>query len=93
MGIVQLPRIELCCQRSHPVIYTDGIAKIMSLVCFQQTWQFLHLANSEEESQDEILCKVRKFLDILLPKFKQEFNLNHEATVDEDSISLIFNPL
>lgn len=91
MGIVELPRLEMYWQTKHPLIATTGISSVMSLVRFEQLYRFLHLANSDEQvpSGDpghDKLFKVRKLLDLVLPKFESEYTLHAPVTIDEAMI-------
>ena len=91
MGIVELPRLELYWQTKHPLIATTGISSVMSLIRFEQLYRFLHLANSDDQVPagspgHDKLFKVRRLLDLVLPKFQSEYTLHAPVTIDEAMI-------
>ncbi len=91
MGILDLPRLEMYWQTKYRLIATSGISSIMSRVRFEQLFRFLHLANnanilpSPDPSRDK-LFKVRKLLDLVLPKYETEYTLHASVTIDEAMI-------
>ena len=91
MGIVQLPRLEMYWQQSHPLLTTPGVSSIMSLVRFEQLFRFLHLANIDiqvpagQPGYDR-LYKVRGLLDIVTPLFESEYSLHEQVSIDEAMI-------
>ena len=91
MGILELPRLEMYWQTKYRLIATSGISSIMSRVRFEQLFRFLHLANSAnhlpatDPSHDK-LFKVRRLLDLVLPRFETEYTLHESVTIDEAMI-------
>ena len=91
MGIVCLPRLEMYWSTSHPFISTTGISSVMPLVRFEQIYRFLYLADSNlqvprDQSGYDRLFKVRKFLDLVVPRFESEYNLHEQVSIDEEMI-------
>ena len=61
------------------------------MVRFEQTFRFLHVANSNlqvdhDKPGYDRLFKVRKLLDLVLPHFESEYVLYRQITVDEAMI-------
>ena len=91
MGILELPQLEMYWQTKHPLVATTGISSIMSLARFEQIYRFLLLANSDEQApagdpDHDKLFKVRKLVDLVLPKFESEYTLHAPVTIDEAMI-------
>ncbi len=69
MGVVRSARLELYWEHtSFPLIETPGIARVMTLLRFEQLFRCFHLANNAPFSQPghDKLYKVRSLLDIVL---------------------------
>ena len=92
MGILKLPRLEMYWSKQHPHIATPGISDIMSRIRFQQIFRFFHLSTSSEQVHSfhqpgyDRLFKVRKFLDLVSPKFEQEYIPHKQVSIDEAMI-------
>ena len=93
MGILKLPRLEMYWSTQHPLVATCRLSKIMSTVRFQQIFRgFFHLNIAPCRfplcfSLGMIrLFKVRKLLDLVSPKFEQEYVPNKQVTIDEAMI-------
>ena len=91
MGILQLPRLEMYWQTTHPLIATTGMSAVMSRVRFEQIYRFLHLANSSDQVPSgqpghDKLFKVRKLLDLVSPKFESEYAVHQSVSIDEAMI-------
>ncbi len=90
MGIARLPQIEMYWSAKHDLI-RQNISNVMPLVRFQQILRFLHLNDSHTQISAgqpgyDPLFKVRRLLDIITPKFQQEYNLTESICVDEAMI-------
>ena len=91
LGILKLPRLELYWSNIDMHIATPGISQIMPLVRFQQIFRFFHLTNSENavlhgQPGHDRLFKVRSLLDLVVPKFGEEYTLHQQVSVDEAMI-------
>ena len=91
MGIAKLPRLELYWTKKHSWIQTPGISDIMSKTRFEQIFRFLHLCDNSQEKaigHPEYcrLFKVKKLLDLVQPRFDQEYNMHQECSIDEAMI-------
>ena len=63
----------------------------MTMNCFQQLFRCLHLANNSMQIPagqpgHDRLFKVRRLLDLLIPKFESEYTIHQECTIDEAMI-------
>ena len=64
----------------------------MSRIRFQQIFRFFHLSTSSKQVHSihqpgyDRLFKVRKFLDLVSPKFEQEYIPHKQVTIDEAMI-------
>ena len=93
MGIVVLPRLEMYWSSTHPLIATAGIASVMPLVRYEQIYCFLHLNDSSQQVPSgspghDKPFKLRKLLDLVIPRFESEYVLHIEVTIDEAMIPI-----
>lgn len=91
MGILKLPRLELYWQVKHRTIRSPGVSEIMPRNRFEQLFRFLHLNDSSLQHpvghpQYCRLFKVRKLLDLVEPRFDQEYHMHQQCTIDEAMI-------
>ena len=91
MGILKLPRLELCWSHQFPEIESPGISKVMTLVRFEQLFRYCHLSNNNNQIPCgqpgyNKLYKIRPLLDIIVPHFKKEYNIHKECSIDEAMI-------
>ena len=90
MGILKLPRLELYWTRQHPLLHTH-LRDVMPKERFLAILRALHLNDSSlqvpiGQPGYDPLFKVRKLLDVVLPRFEDQFNLNEEVSIDEAMI-------
>ena len=76
---------------SHPLIATSGMASAMPLVRFKQLFHFLHLNDSSEQLPIGVpghdkLFKVRKLLDLIIPRFESEYIPHKQGSIDKAMI-------
>ena len=88
MGILRLPRLRMYWNQSYKLCATKGISDIIGNNRFEQIWRFFHLCDNNDlipagQPGHDKLFKVRKFFDIILPTFENNYNLSREITVDE----------
>ena len=92
IAILKLPRLEMYWSKQHPIIETPGISNVMSRNRFQQIFRFFHLTSSSVQVHSvghpgyDRLFKVRKFLDLVCPKFENEYTPHKQVTIDEAMI-------
>ena len=90
MGIIRLPRLELYWTTTHPFLETN-IRNIFTKNRFLDILGNLHLNDSSKQAKVgepgyDPLFKVRKFLDVLCPRFEYEYNVHEEVSIDEAMI-------
>ena len=91
MGIIKLPRLELYWSQKYPQISTPGISAVMPLVRFEQLFRCLHLNDNSSQvprgtSGHDRLFKVRKLLNLVVPRFQSEYVMHQECSIDEAMI-------
>ena len=88
MGIVQKPTIHLY-WRTTSTIQTPFFPSIMSRDRFLQIMRYLHFTDNQEEVRDknspdyDKLFKIRKLIDLLLPRLSEVYNPERNLAIDE----------
>ncbi|XP_068680630.1 piggyBac transposable element-derived protein 4-like [Montipora foliosa] len=88
MEIVQKPTIHFY-WRTKSTIQNPFFPSIMSRNRFLQIMRYLHFTDNQEEVRDknspdyEKLFKIRKLLDLLLPRLSEVYNPERNLAVDE----------
>ena len=90
MGILRLPRLELYWTEQYPLIYTK-VREVMVKTRFLAILRALHLNDSSLQVPKgqpgyDPLFKVRKLLDLVTPRFEDQFNLDEWVSIDEAMI-------
>ena len=90
MGILRLPRLELYWTNQYPLIYTK-VREVMTKDRFLAILRALHLNDSSLQVSIgqpgyDPLFKVRKLLDLVTPRFEDQFNLHEWVSIDEAMI-------
>ena len=92
MGILQLlPCTEMYWQTYNNLMKTPGMSLIMSCVCFQHIFRFLHLAVrfhqilAGQPGHDK-LYKVQTYVDLITTQFTANYTLHQPVTIDEAMI-------
>ena len=90
MGILRLPRVELYWTNQYPLIYTK-VREVMVKDRFLAILRALHLNDSSlqvpmGQPGYDPLFKVRKLLDLVTPRFEDQFNLDEWVSIDEAMI-------
>ena len=90
MGIVQLPSVYDYWKRD-PIYHYSPITSRISRLRFMEINRYLHFADnstlaSSGTPQYNKLGKIEKVLQMLVEKFKENFNLNKHVSVDEAMI-------
>ena len=72
---------------TNPLITTSGVSSIMSRICFQQIFRYLHLAdNAQQLPADQPghdkLYKVRNVLDTLSRQVQSNYTPTEYVTID-----------
>ena len=91
MGIIKLPRLELYWSKQYNGIETPGIARVMPLVRFEQLFRCFHFSNNVNQIPHgqpghDKLFKIRSLLDVVVPRFQNEYSLHQECVIDEAMI-------
>lgn len=91
MGVLKSPRLEMYWTQKWPEIATPGISSIMPLRRFEQIFRFFHLTNNENQIPfgqpgHDTLYKVRELLDVVSPRFDEEYTIHQQCTIDEAMI-------
>lgn len=89
-GILKLPRLYLYWTTTHPLLQTK-VRDIMSSGRFFAILRALHLNDSTQrvpkgQPDHDPLFEVRKLLDLVTPRFEDQFNLHEEVSIDEAMI-------
>ena len=93
MGIVQKPTIHLYWRKTS-TIQTPFFPSIMSRDRFLQITRYLHFTDNQEEvtvknsPHYDKLFKVRKLLDLFLPRLSEVYHLERNLAVDETLVEL-----
>ncbi len=90
MGIIVLPRIEMYWSQKHALL-SQPLSQIMSLTRFEQISRYLHICNVSEQIPHgqpgyDPLFKLRKLLDMIVPKLQSEYNPHEQMSIDEAMI-------
>jgi len=90
MGISKLPELEMYWSQTY-LLLAQPISELMSFNCFQQILRFLHLNDSDQQVSHgqpgyDALFKVRKLLDLIIPRLMLEYHVHEELAVDEAMI-------
>ena len=87
MGVCKQPRLDLYWSTKF-LLSVHGVADVMTMNRFHRC---LHLANNSMQIPagqpgHDRLFKVRRLLDLLIPKFESEYTIHQECTIDEAMI-------
>ncbi len=92
MGIVQLPRLAMYWSTTHEEFAPVLVRKVMPRDRFFQLSRCLHVNATDPSSVTrgvadyDRLYKVRKLLDLVVPKFESVYTLHKELSLDEAMI-------
>ncbi|KAK6177155.1 hypothetical protein SNE40_015314 [Patella caerulea] len=72
------------------VASTPGFREVMERDRFLALWSFLHLVDETDPDLDKTdkIYKIRPMLDIILPKFREHYNVGQHLSLDEGMIPL-----
>ena len=90
MGLVELPALSDYWKKDH-VYHYSPIADRISRTRFQEINRYLHFANNANltapgSAEYNKLGKIQPIIDVLNSNFKDTYNLNKEASIDEAMI-------
>ena len=88
MGVLSLPETNMYWQKTHWLVETPGFSATMSRDRYKIILRYLHVCDERQfipkgQPGHDKLYKVRPFLDMLLPKYCQQYDLQEQISVDE----------
>jgi hypothetical protein len=81
-GIIKKPDLEMYWSVDE-VIATPFFGKTMTRDRFKAIWSFFHTANNNENNGQDRLFKVRKLMEMISKRFRENFTPGQHISIDE----------